>query len=232
MAKHKSKKYKKVAEKVEKNKLYDLEQALELLKDLSYTKFPATIEFHAVLKLQKGQDPRSIKGSISFPNVVNKKDIKVAVCVPVDLKDKAKEAGADFYDFSEISKQIQSGNIQFDVLLALPQMMPELAKYGKVLGPKGLMPNPKTGSVVNLNNLASVIQEFKKGKTVIKVDKTGVLHVAVGKVTMPKEQVIENIKTLVNYMQTLLGKSKEAIFSSIFLAPTMGPSVKVNIKSI
>ncbi len=232
MARKLGKKYKKLVDKVDSSKVYTLEEAIKLVKDLSYTSFTSSIDMHANIKLQKGQDPRSIKGAITLPNVIKQKDVKIAVCVPVDMKEKAQKAGADFYDFTEITKQIESGNIQFDTLLAVPQMMPELAKYGKELGPKGLMPNPKTGTVVNPNNLESVISEYKKGKTVIKVDKTGVLHVAVGNVKMEDEKIAENIRAIISFMQSLLGKSKEAIFKKVYLAPTMGPSVQVNIRSI
>ncbi len=232
MVNKRSKKYIQVKDKVDKSKLYSLEEAVKLVKEVSYTNFDGTIEFHAVLKLQKGQDPRSIKGSLTFPNSASKKDIKVAVCVPVDMKNKAKEAGADFYDFNEIKQQIEEGNIKFDTLISVPQMMPELAKYGRVLGPKGLMPNPKTGTVVNINNLEQAIKEFKKGKTLVKVDKTGVLHVPVGKVSMEDKNILENIAALISFMQSLLGKSKEAIFKKVYLAPTMGPSVQVNIRTM
>ena len=232
MAKKRGKKYNSVKELVDKGKVYSLEEAIELVKKVAYTKFPSSIDLHAVIKLAKGQDPRSIKGSLTLPYAVKQKDVKIAVAVPVDLKDKAKEAGADFYDFSEILKQIESNAIKFDTLLAVPQMMPELAKYGRILGPKGFMPNPKTGTVVNPQNMAEVIADFKKGKTLIKVDKTGVMHVSVGNVKMDNKQIIENIQAVINFMQSLFGKSKEAIFKKIYLAPTMGPGIQVNIKSI
>lgn len=232
MVKKISKKYREKQSMVDKTKVYSLNEAVKLVKELGYTRFIASIDLHGVIKLNKGQDPRSIKGSLTLPNAVKQKDVKVAIAVPVDLKDKALHAGADYADFSEIAKQIENNNIQFDTLLSVPQMMPELAKYGKALGPKGLMPNPKTGTVVPPQNMEQVISEFKKGKTLIKVDKTGVMHVSVGNVQMSEEQIIENVQAVLGFMQSLIGKSKEAIFKKLYLAPTMGPSVQVNIKSI
>ena len=225
------KKYKQALSKIDKS-IYNLDEAIVKVKEVSYTAFPGTIELHIRLKLAKNQDPRSIKGSITLPHSTSDKNLKIAVAVPVDAKEKALKAGADIADMAQIKQALEQGQIPFDILLAVPQMMPELAKYGRLLGPKGLMPNPKTGTVVDINNLESVIKDFKKGKTVLKVDKTGVLHVAVGKVDMEDAKILENIKAVISAMQSILGKSKEAFIKTIHLAPTMGPGINVNIKSL
>ncbi len=225
------KKYRKVAESVQKRE-YTLEEALEIIKKVSYTKFEGSIEFHGVLNLAKNTDPRSIKVQVTFPYPFKQQEVKIAVAVPIDMKEKAKEAGADFYDFDEIKKQIESGKIEFDVLLAVPSVMPELAKYGRELGPKGLMPNTKNGTIVDINNLANVIAEFKRGKQLIKTDKTGVVHFAFGTVNQPFEELKANLSVVLDELISVTGRSKDRLFKKAYLAPTMGPSVKLNLSSL
>ena len=226
------KKYRQVVELVDKTKEYSVEEAIELAKKVSYTKFDATLEFHGVLNLGKGVDPRSIKFQITFPHAFKQKPIKIAVAVPVDLKEKAKEAGADFYDLNEIFKQIESGKMEFDILLAMPQVMPQLAKYGKQLGPKGLMPNAKTGTIVDVNNMKQVIEDFRKGKYLVKVDKTSVIHFPFGVVSMPTEALLGNLRAVLKELVSVTGRSLENLIKKAYITPTMGPAIKVNVSSL
>lgn len=225
------KKYKKVQDLVDKSKVYTIQEALGLLKKLSYSKFPGTIELHLALNLPSGKDPKSIKGSVALPHT-QAKEVKVAVAVPENLEEVAKKAGAAFYKLDELIKKISDGKIEFDVLIAVPEVMPKLAPLGKVLGPRGLMPNPKNGTVVTPDKLEAAISEFKRGKMVFKADASGGIHVPVGKVGDPAEHIVENIKTIISTLVSLLGRSKEYLVRQAYLAPTMGPSVKIDLKSI
>jgi len=225
------KKYRKVVQKVDKAREYKLSEALSLIKNLSYSKFPGTIELHISINIPKDKDPKSIKGSVALPHAKAKK-VRVAVAVPPELEEKAKEAGADIYKLDDLIKQVQEGKINFDVLIAVPQAMPKLAPLGKVLGPRGLMPNPKSGTVTDVNNLKKTIEEFKKGKLVFKADSAGGIHVPVGKITDKPEDVIENIKAVISAIVSIMGRSKDYLIKRIYLAPTMGPALRVDVKDI
>lgn len=224
-------KYQKVLVKVDWSKNYTLEEALRLLKNLSYSKFEGSVELHLSINLPSGRDPKSVKGGISLPHV-EAKSVKVALAVPKDLLNDAKEAGADIVGLDEVIKQIESGKLDFDVLLAVPQVMPQLAPFGKVLGPKGLMPNPKNGTVVEPKKLKEAVAEFKKGKILFKADAQGGIHIALGKINQPVEEIIENIKVVISSLVSMLGKSKESLIRKMYLAPTMGPAIKIDLKSL
>ena len=155
---------------------------------------------------------------------------RIAVAVPAHLEKVAKEAGADIYSFEELMEGIKGGAINFDILLSTPDMMAQLAVHGKALGPKGLMPNPKNGTVVDPTKISDVIGEFKRGKLVYKADSAGGIHVAVGKVSYSNEKIQANVRDMVAAVASLLGKSKEYVIKKAYLAPTMGPSVSFDIK--
>ena len=222
------KKYQKIAEK-QLDKIVSLKDAVENVKKLSYSKFDGTVELHIVTILPKEKDPKSIKGSVSLP-FMESKSSRIAVAVPAHLENAAKEAGADVYKFDELMEGIKAGKIDFDILLATPDMMAQLAVHGKALGPKGLMPNPKNGTVVTPDKLAAVVGEFKRGKLVYKADSAGGIHVAVGKVSYANDKIEANVKEMITAVVSLLGKSKEYVIKKAFLAPTMGPSVSFDIK--
>jgi large subunit ribosomal protein L1 len=222
------KKYQKIAEK-QLDKTVSLKDAIENVKKLSYSKFDGTIELHVATILSKDKDPKSIKGSVSLPHMESKAS-RIAVAVPAHLESAAKDAGADTYVFADMMEEIKAGKINFDILLSTPDMMAQLAVHGKALGPKGLMPNPKNGTVVDPTKLAAVIGEFKRGKLVYKADATGGIHVAVGKVSYANDKIQANVREMINAIATLLGKSKEYVIKKAHLAPTMGPSVSFDIK--
>ena len=227
------KKYKKVVKKAGDSlrKVYKLKDAFKKLKDLSYSKFPGTVEIHFDINVPTGRDPKSIKGNVTLPHT-QAKDVTIAVAIPTELSEKAKQAGADIYDFDKIVKNVKSGKLNFDVLIAVPQSMPQLAPLGKALGPKGLMPNPKSGTVVPVEQLEKAVQEFKQGKLVFKADASGGIHVAIGKINDSTENLLENTQVLINAIVSLLGKSKEYLIKNLYVAPTMGPALKVDLKSV
>ncbi len=225
---NRGKKYQKISEK-QLDKVVSLKDAVENVKKLSYSKFDGTIELHVATILPKEKDPKSIKGSVSLPHMESKAS-KIAVAVPAHLEKTAQEAGADIYKFEELMEGIKAGKIEFDILLATPDMMAQLAVHGKALGPKGLMPNPKNGTVVTSEKLSDVVGEFKRGKLVFKADSAGGIHVAVGKVSYSSDKIEANVKEMISAIVSLLGKSKEYVIKKAFLAPTMGPSVAFDIK--
>ncbi len=225
------KKYQKVVKKVEKERAYLIEDAIKLASKSSYSKFPGSLELHLALNLPSGKDPKSVKGSISLPHMP-KKDVVVAVAVPDEMQNTAKEAGADIYDLNTIIKEVKAGKINFDVLIAVPQVMPQLAPLGKALGPKGLMPNPKNGTVVDPKKLKEAVAEFKKGKLLFKADAQGGIHIYVGKVTDSVEDIKENIEAVIGAIVSLIGKGKDTLIKNAYIAPTMGPAVKIDLKSI
>ncbi len=226
-----SKKYAKVAAIIDKFKEYTLAEALKLVKQVSYSNFTGTVEFHGLLNLPKNTDPRSIKVQVIFPHPFKQRDIRVAVAVPLGLKEKVKDAGADFYDFDEIKKQIETGRLEFDVLLAVPAIMPELAKFGKQLGPKGLMPNAKTGTIVEPGRIKDAVNEFKKGKYLVKVDRTAVVHFGFGTTDMAEEELEENLYAVLNELVVATGRSIDNLFKKAYIAPTMGPAIKIRLTS-
>ncbi len=220
------KKYRKILEKKE-NKVYNLNEAILQVKQLSYSSFPATIELHAALKLTKDLEPKSIKGTLSLPHSESKTVKIAAFTTPADEK-KAKEAGADLIGTENIIKDIKAGKINFDIAIATPEVMPQIAQLGKELGPKGLMPNPKTGTVTD--DIKNAIAEYKKGKINFAADSEGVVHLAVGKIDLEDKKIEENIKeTLQAIVSAVNGREIHQTIRKTHLAPTMGPSVEFKL---
>ncbi len=217
------KKYRKIAEKKD-DKVYSMKEAIQKIKKTSYSSFTGTAELHAALKLTKDLEPKSIKGSVALPHGENKSVRIAAFTIPADEK-KAKEAGADLVGIEEITKEVKSGKIGFDVAIATPEVMPQIAQLGKELGPKGLMPNPKTGTVTN--DIEKTIQEYKKGKINFSADEKGVIHLAVGKLDLEDEKIQENIKEALQAIASAVsGKEIPQVIKKAHLAPTMGISVE------
>lgn len=218
------KKYTELRKDLDRSKMYSIEEAIKKVKKLSYSKFTGTLELHMDIKVPKDRDAKSIKGSISLPHSTGNQDIKIAVFTE-DKVDEAKKAGADFVGLDDLIKDVKEGNIDFDVAIATPSVMPKIAVLGKELGPKGLMPNPKTGTVTD--DIASTIEEYKKGKQTFSCDSSGVIHMAVGKLDMDDEKLIENIHEAVKAIETAVGRNYVQTINKLHLAPTMGPSAKV-----
>ena len=227
LAERKSKAYKKVAKLVDKTKSYSLAEALELATQTATTKFDSTVEMHVRLGVDPKQADQNIRTTVTLPNGTGK-DIKVAALVTDDDIAAAKEAGADFAGEEEVMKMLEKENLAFDVLVATPQLMPKLGRYARLLGPRGLMPNPKAGTVSA--NPVQAIKEAKAGKVEYRVDKQGIVHLGIGKVSFGPEKLLENANVFVNSLKAARPTTlKGNYIISASIATTMGPSIKVEL---
>lgn len=216
------KKYINIAKKAE-TKEVTLAQAIKAVRAASYSSFVGTAELHVAVNLPKEKDAKSIKGAVSLPHSVAKK-ISVYVFTSPDNVKAALEAGADKAGLEELVKEVQSGKINFDVAIATPDVMAKIAALGKELGPKGLMPNPKTGTVTN--DVSGTVSAYKKGKMTFKADSKGGIHIGVGRLSLEDAQIVENIKVATTAIEEALGKPFSTIVTKTYLAPSMGKAVK------
>ena len=212
-----------------KNIIYsDINTAITTLKKTATTKFVESIELHANLNIDPKYADQQLRTTVTLPHGVGKQ-IVIAVLTNEENFDEAKSAGSDIIGNNELIEQINQGDINFDLLITTPNMMPKLAKLGRILGPKGLMPSPKSGTVTNA--LQSTLTEFKKGKFEYKADKTGIVHVNFGKSNFTEQQLIENLFALYQSMeQNRPSGVKGKYFKSISICTTMGPSIKLNLE--
>ncbi|PLX11490.1 MAG: 50S ribosomal protein L1 [Marinilabiliales bacterium] len=225
-----TKKHEEALSKFEKNKEYSLEEAVEIVKNISYTKFDASID----LNVRLGVDPRKanqmVRGSVTLPHGTGKEKRVLVLCTP-DKEEEAKAAGADFVGLDEYVQKIKDGWTDVDVVITMPSVMPKVGALGRILGPRGLMPNPKTGTVTM--DIGSAVEAAKAGKIDFKVDKYGIVHSAIGKLNFSKEKIYDNANEL---LQTIIklkpAASKGTYVLSTTLSSTMSPGVKVNIKSV
>jgi large subunit ribosomal protein L1 len=210
-----------------KNIVYsNLEEAIKALKLTSTVKFIETVEFHANLNIDPKYADQQLRTTVTLPNGVGKQ-IKIAVLTDEENFSEAKTANADIVGNDDLIAEINQGNINFDLLITTPNMMPKLAKLGRVLGPKGLMPSPKSGTVTTTLN--ATITEFKKGKFEYKADKTGIVHVSFGKSNFENNQLIENLTALYKSIeQNRPSGVKGKYVKSLFICTTMGPSIKLD----
>ena len=226
----KGKKYVEAAAKIEKGRAYTKEEAIKLVKETSTTKFDSSVEIAIRLNLDTKKADQQLRGALVLPNGTGKTK-KVLVLARGAQAEAAREAGADYVgDMDMIAKIEQENWFDFDVIIATPDMMPVLGKLGKLLGPKGLMPNPKTGTVTM--DTAKAVKEVKGGRVEYRTDSYGNVHVLVGKVSFTEEQLLENIKAFVS----LIMKSKPSVvkgeyIKNISVSSTMGPGIKIDSKS-
>jgi large subunit ribosomal protein L1 len=207
----------------------NIEEAITVLKDTATTKFVESVELHANLNIDPKYADQQLRTTVTLPNGIGK-EIKIAVLTNEENFSEAKSAGAIIVGNDDLIEQITQGNIQFDLVIATPNMMPKLAKLGRVLGPKGLMPSPKSGTVSS--TLGTTITEFKKGKFEYKADKTGIVHVSFGKSNFTENQLIENLKELYKSIeQNRPSGVKGKYFKSLFICTSMGPSLKLDLDS-
>ena len=219
------KKYQEVYKLVEKGKTYNLKDAVSLAVKTSPTKFDATLEAHVRLGVDPRQADQNIRATLVLPNG-NGKTVRVAVFAPLDEIKKAKAAGADIADDEEFVKQLEKGVIDFDVLISTPQYMPKLGKFARLLGPKGLMPNPKAGTVTT--DVEKAVKEAKAGKVEYRVDKQSIVHIGLGKVSFGEAKLLENAEAFFNSLKSQKPASiKGQYVKSIYLTTTMGPSISV-----
>ena len=219
------KNYQESAKLVEKGKVYNLKDAIELAIKTNPAKFDASLEIHARLGVDPRQADQNIRTTIVLPNG-NGKSVRVAVFAPLDVCKAAKAAGADIAEDEEFLKQLEKGTIDFDVLISTPQYMPKLGKYARLLGPKGLMPNPKAGTVTT--DVEKAVKESKAGKVEYRVDKQSIVHIGVGKVSFGVDKLLENANTFFDSLKSQKPASlKGSYVKSVFITTTMGPSIAV-----
>ena len=225
-----SKRYNSNFEKINRDKEYSLEEAAELLSSFSHPKFDESVE----LAINLGVDPKHadqiVRGTVALPNGIGK-DIKVLVFARDDLAEEAKNAGADFVGADDMVEKVKGGWTDIDVVVAAPDMMAEVGKLGKILGPRGLMPNPKIGTVTK--DIAKAVTEVKAGKIEFRVEKNGIIHNIIGKVSFSKEKIIENAKVFVNAILKAKPQATKGVYmKKITMASTMGPGIKLDKSSI
>jgi len=223
-----TKKQKEALAKIEKGKLYSINEASALVKDITFTKFDASVD----IAVKLGVDPRKanqmVRGVVSLPHGTGK-DMKVLALVTPDKEAEAKEAGADYVGLDEYLDKIKNGWTDVDVIITMPSVMGKLGPLGRILGPRGLMPNPKTGTVTM--DIAKAVTEVKAGKIDFKVDKTGIVHAAIGKASFSADKIEGNANELLQTIMKLKPTSSKGTYvKSIFMSSTMSPSLAVDPK--
>jgi len=223
-----SKRYQTAAEQVDKTKTYELPAAVELAQATSTVKFDASVELHVKLNVEPKKADQNIRGSIVLPHGTGR-SVNIAVLADEDDMKKAKTAGADLTNADTLMKQLEDQSEEFDVLVAQPQMMSKLGKYAKYLGPKGLMPNPKSGTVTQ--DVAKAVTELKAGRVEYRVDRYGIVHVGIGKVSFKKSQIEDNVRALVKALRDARPNSiKNEYMDSMVISTSMGPSIKISVE--
>ena len=211
---------------IDLGKTYEPIEAIKILKDNSYVKFTESLEIAINLKIDSEKTDQNIRGVMNLPNGTGK-DVKVAVMAKGDKSEEAKSAGADIVGEEDLIQQISKGNIKFDILIASPDMMPSVGKVAKILGPKGLMPNPKLGTVTQ--DLAKAVKNAKSGQVQYKNDKAGIVHAGIGKLNFKEEDLIQNIKA---FYQSILKSKPDSVKGSfikkVTIASTMGFGLQIN----
>lgn len=221
--------YRQAAGKVEKNKTYSLADAVKLATETNPSKFDASVEIHVRLGVDPRQADQNIRSTVVLPHGTGKA-VRVAVLAADADADKAKEAGADIAGEEAVVKLLDKGTLNFDVLIASPQFMPKLGKYARLLGPKGLMPNPKSGTVST--DVAKAVAEAKAGKVEYRVDKQAAVHLSVGKVSFGADKLLENANAFFASLQSQKPASIKGVYvKSVAIATTMGPGIKVDYQS-
>ena len=223
------KKYREALEKIDRERLYSPQEAIELVKETSYAKFDATVDTHFRLGVDPRHADQQVRGVIMLPHGLGKV-VRVLVFAAGEADKAATEAGADFVaSDDEWIKKIQDGWTDFDVAIAVPEMMGKVGRLGRVLGPRGLMPNPKAGTVVPADDLPRVIQEAKAGRVEFRTDKTANLHVPIGKASFPADKLLENFAALMDaLMKAKPASSKGTYLRKITITSTMGPGIKID----
>ena len=226
------KKYQEASKLVDRSKTYSLEEAIDLAKQASYVRFDETVELH----LKMGVNPRSadqqVRGVVLLPNGLGKKT-RVLVFAQGEAMRTAEEAGADYAGADELIKQIEDGWLDFDVSISTPDMMPKVAKLGRILGRRGLMPNPKSGTVVPPQDLARVISEARKGRSEFRLDRTAIIHLPIGKVSFDKDKLLENLAAAVEaIVRAKPSGAKGQYIRTASLSTSMGPGFRLDITSM
>lgn len=216
--------------KVDANKAYSLKEASALVKEVNTTKFDSSVDLHIKLGVDPKKADQAIRGTVSLPHGTGKTKKVLVLCTP-DKEEAAKGAGADFVGLDEFITKIEGGWVDVDVIIATPAVMPKIGKLGKVLGPRNLMPNPKTGTVTN--DVAAAITEVKGGKIAFKVDKVGIIHASIGRVSFSADKIAENSQELINALIKLKPSSAKGTYlKGVSMASTMSPGILIDTKSV
>ena len=216
--------------KVDANKAYTLKEASALVKEINVTKFDSSVDIHVKLGVDPKKADQAIRGTVSLPHGTGKTKKVLVLCTP-DKEAEATAAGDDFVGLDEFIQKIESGWTDIDVIVATPSVMPKLGKLGKVLGPRNLMPNPKTGTVTN--DVAGAVKDLKGGKIAFKVDKVGIIHASVGRVSFAPEKIAENCQELINALLKLKPPtSKGTYVRGVSMASSMSPGIMIDTKSV
>jgi len=225
-----TKKRKDAAAKVDKNKFYSLKEASQLVKEINCTKFDSSVDLHIRLGVDPKKADQQVRGTVSLPHGTGR-TIKVLVLCTPDKEAAAREAGADYVGLDEFVTKIEGGWVDMDVIIATPAVMPKIGKLGKVLGPRNLMPNPKTGTVTN--DVAAAVNEVKGGKIAFKVDKAGIVHASIGRISFTPEKIAENSAELINAIVKLKPSSSKGTYVKVVsMASTMSPGITLETKSL
>ena len=219
-----------VQDKVDKTKFYTITEASALIKAITNLKFNASVDLHVNLGVDPRKADQAVRGTVSLPAGTGKDKKVLVLCTP-EKEEEATAAGADFVGLDEYSDKILAGWTDVDVIIATPSVMPKIARLGRILGPRNLMPNPKSGTVTN--DVGEAVKEVKKGKIAFKVDKFGIVHSSIGRVSFTPDQIAENAREFLNTLAKMKPVSaKGTYFKSITMASTMSPAIKIDAKQI
>ncbi len=224
------KKHKHALTLVDREKNYLLKEACQLVRDTSYVKFDASVDVHVRLGVDPRQADQMVRGVATLPHGTGK-EVRVLVLTSPENEEAAKEAGADYVGLDEYIQKIQGGWTDVDVVICSPNVMPKVGRLGRILGPRGLMPNPKSGTVTP--DVAKAVKEVKTGKIDFRVDKTGIIHISIGKVSFTTDQLVDNTTELLQTLQRLKPTSTKGVyFKSISMVASMGPGIKIDKASV
>ncbi len=225
-----TKKRKAAEAKIDKSKVYSLKEASTLVKDINTTKFDASVDLHIRLGVDPKKADQQVRGTVTLPHGTGRTK-RVLVLCPPDKEAEAKAAGADFAGLEEFIAKIEGGWVDVDVIVATPSVMPKIGKLGKILGPRNLMPNPKTGTVTN--NVAEAVNEVKGGKIAFKVDKAGIVHASIGRASFNPDKLAANSQELINAIVKLKPSTAKGIYlKGVSMASTMSPGITIDTKSV
>lgn len=225
-----SRKRKEAEAKLEEGKLYPIAEAMALVKEVNCTKFDASVDIHVHLGVDPKKADQAIRGTVTLPNGTGKTKKVLVLCTP-DKEQEAKDAGADYVGLAEYIEKIQKGWTDVDVIIASPSVMAQVGRIGRILGPRGLMPNPKSGTVTP--NVGAAVQDVKGGKVAFRVDKFGIIHSPVGRVSFTSEKLTENAVELVSTLNKMKPSSAKGTYlKSVSIASTMSPGISVDPKSL
>jgi large subunit ribosomal protein L1 len=217
-------------EKLDKDRLYTLKEASSLVKEITKTKFDASVDLDVRLGIDPRKSNQMVRGVVSLPNGTGRETRVLVLCTP-DKEAEAREAGADFVGLDDFVDKIKGGWTDMDVIITMPSVMGKVGQLGRILGPRGLMPNPKSGTVTM--EIGKAVKEVKQGKIDFKVDKTGIIHASIGKVSFESQKIVENAREFISMVNKLKpAAAKGTYIRSVFLSSTMSPGIKIDPKGL